>query len=104
MTPSQMVKPRLEQSPPAPPPAPGPLPDTRNFCDHVLQVQGLPANPGHTAKRTSVEPWVLEQFNNGACPTCGEHLIHLVNAQHGPGFDFYLCESDKTHRWTLTEG
>lgn len=98
MTPAQMLR---QTVPPAqPPPAP---PGSPPQGDYILRVDSLPANEGHKAKRTTVEPWILEQFDNGACPTCGEHLIHLYCPTFGADKHFYSCEADKTHRWTLIE-
>lgn len=101
MTPSQMLSRSslLGQPPPVPT---GPQPTGVN---HILTVEALPANTGHKAKRSTVEPWILEQFDNGACPTCGEHLFHLRSKRFEvEQSDFYFCESDKSHRWTLVEG
>lgn len=96
MTPAQMLKrPPLEQSPPVPQ-------GTQPRVDHRLIVESLPANGGHRATRKGVEPWILEQFDLAACPTCGEHLFHLVS-KLSPDTHFYFCETDKSHRWTLVE-
>ena len=79
-------------------------PHGANHSDHVIRVVSPPANGGRRITKATAEPWILEQFILNACPTCGEHLLHMVSGQYAPDTHFYVCEDNPVeHRWTLVE-
>jgi hypothetical protein len=70
--------------------------------DHIVRVVAPPAQ-GIRIMRSAAEPWFLEQLHLGACPTCAEHILHMVCPLQ-PGTHFYVCEDEpKLHRWTILE-
>ena len=105
MTPRQMLS-RAPAVPPPPqetPPRKHSPSDAEHF-DHVIRVVSPPANGGRKLTLETVEPWILEQLKLLACPTCGEHLLHMISGQYAPDTHFYVCEDNPVeHRWTLVE-
>lgn len=68
-----------------------------------VNVLAPPASQGMRIKMSEAEPWLLEQLHNGACPTCGEHILRM-RCSFDPTIEFYTCEDNVTdHRWTITE-
>ena len=102
MTPQQMLSRAPKVVPPQEtPPDPHQLPPG---SDHIIKVVSPPANGGRRLTLETVEPWILEQLKLNACPTCGEHLLHMVSGQYAPDTHFYICEDNPVeHRWTLVE-
>lgn len=110
MTPRQMLS-RAPAAPPPPQETPPKVydPHRRNAVDssgsdHAIRVVSPPANGGRKLTLETVEPWILEQLKLLACPTCGEHLLHMISGQYAPDTHFYVCEDNPVeHRWTLVE-
>ena len=98
MTPAQM----LARIPPAPGLGAHPPKDDRQRPpgDHVIKILEPPASEGGKFKRSELEPWMVEQLDKGSCPICMHDVLHM-HCTVAPDFDFYTCEADSTHKWTL---